>query len=221
MICVKDIVKKYGDHTVLNHISVTFEEGRTHGIVGRNGSGKTVFLKCLCGLIPVTSGSIQIRGKELGKDIEVPPDTGIIIEEPGFLLHYSGLTNLKMLASIRGKATLEEIEKSIRMVGLDPHDKNRVGHYSMGMRQRLGIAQSIMERPRLLILDEPMNGLDEDGVSEMRSLFNDLKRKGTTIVLATHNLDDMKILCDFVYEMKKGVLQPKGVGQSGGDGELS
>lgn len=99
--------------------------------------------------------------------------------------------------------------------------KNKVGHYSMGMRQRLGIAQSIMERPRLLILDEPMNGLDEDGVSEMRSLFNDLKRKGTTIVLATHNLDDMKILCDFVYEMKKGDLQPKGAGQSGGDGELS
>ena len=209
MIEVRNIVKKYGDHTILDNISLSLDGGKTSGIVGRNGSGKSVFLKCLCGLIPVTSGSIWIEGKKLGRDMDVPPDIGMIIEEPGFLLNYSGLTNLKMLASIRGKISLEEIKKFIEMVGLDPDDKNNVGHYSMGMRQRLGIAQAIMEKPALLILDEPMNGLDENGVTEMRVLFNNLKRNGTTIILATHNLEDIEILCDFVYEMKEGVLKRK------------
>ncbi len=209
MIKTDNVTKKYGNIMVLKDISISFEEGKTHGIVGRNGSGKTVFLKCLCGLIPVTSGSIQINGKELGKDMEVPLDTGIIIEEPGFLSNESGLTNLKMFASIRGKTTLAEIKKSLEMVGLNPRNRNKVGHYSMGMRQRLGIAQAIMESPSLLILDEPMNGLDENGVKEMRALFNDLKGNGTTILLATHNLEDIQILCDFVYEMKDGVLKQK------------
>lgn len=209
MIDIIDATKKYKEITVLNNVTVSFDSGKIHGIVGRNGSGKTMLMKCICGLIPLTSGTISINNKIIGKDIDVPPQTGAIIENPGFLPNYSGMTNLKLLAAISGNAKKEDIIWAIERVGLNPKEKKHVGCYSMGMRQRLGIAQAIMEAPSLLILDEPMNGLDEKGVDEIRSLLNELRNSGVTIILATHNLDDVNMLCDDVFQMELGRLNRK------------
>lgn len=204
LIEIKDAVKIYGEFTVLDNISVNFEGGKTYGIAGRNGSGKTVLLKCIAGLLPLSSGTISINSKLLGKELDIAPDTGIIIEEPGFITGYSALTNLRLLSCLRKKLPDEELKAFIRMVGLDPDSRKPVGRYSMGMRQRLGIAQAIMDRPSLLLLDEPMNGLDESGVQDIRSLLLDLKKQGITIIMATHNMDDISLLCDEVYKMDSG-----------------
>ena len=189
---------------VLNNVTVHFEAGKIHGIVGKNGSGKTVFLRLLCGLMSPTNGSITVGGKTLGKDTDFAPDTGIIIETPNFLTYKSGYANLKDLASIRNLIHRNEIIDAMNKVGLDPHSKKRVGKYSLGMRQRLGIAQAIMEHPKLLILDEPMNGLDSQGVEDMRKLLLELKAEGTTILLASHNSEDIEILCDTVSRIQDG-----------------
>ncbi len=206
VINVQAATKQYGEATVLDDVSFTIESGKIYGIIGRNGSGKTILLKCMCGFIPLTSGVITINGKQIGKDIDVPDNIGIIIETPGFLPGYSGLNNLKFLAKIKNNITLKEIIRCIEAVGLDPMSKKTVSKYSMGMRQRLGIAQAIMEDPDLLILDEPMNGLDNDGVQDMRRLFLSLKEQGKTLLIASHSREDIEILCDHVYEMDKGRL---------------
>lgn len=208
MIEIQNAVKRYRDITVLNNVSVHFETGRIYGIIGRNGSGKTVLFKCICGLIPLTLGSIRIEGKQIGKDIDVPPDVGAIIEEPGFFPGYSGACVLRMLTSIRSKISPQEIDQTMELVGLNPKERKHVSCYSRGMRQRLGIAQAILGNPSLLILDEPMNGLDEEGVAEMRTLFRSLKTKGITILLSSHNFEDIETLCDSIYEMKQGSLFP-------------
>lgn len=208
MVLIKNLVKKYKQSTILNNISVSFESGEIHGLIGRNGSGKTVFLKCVCGLIPHTSGSISINNKIIGKDMEIAPDTGAIIESPGFLMGYSGYENLKMLSMFKKVISKDQIKEVMTSVGLDSNDKKHVRHYSMGMKQRLGLAQAIMESPSLLILDEPMNGLDNQGVQDFRSILMNLKSKGTTIILATHNMEDINLLCDHVYQMDAGVLKP-------------
>ena len=206
VISVQAATKQYGEATVLDDVSFTIESGKIYGIIGRNGSGKTVLFKCMCGFIPLTSGVITINGKQIGKDIDVPDNIGIIIETPGFLPGYSGLNNLKFLAKIKNDITAKEIVRCIEAVGLDPMSKKTVSKYSMGMRQRLGIAQAIMEDPDLLILDEPMNGLDNDGVKDMRKLFLSLKEQGKTLLIASHSREDIEILCDHVYEMDKGRL---------------
>ncbi|WP_425538254.1 ABC transporter ATP-binding protein [Microaceticoccus formicicus] len=198
--------KKYGSHTVLTDINLEFESGKIYGIIGRNGSGKTVLLKSICGLIRLTSGEVHVNGKVVGKDIDFPEEIGLIIETPGFLMNYTGVKNLQLLAEIKGKITRSEIEESIKRVGLDPKLKKNVGTYSMGMKQRLGIAQAIMEKPDILLLDEPMNGLDNDGVKEMRELFTSLKEEGVLMLLCSHNPDDIKLLCDHVYEIDKGII---------------
>ena len=162
-------------------------------------------MKCICGFIPVTSGSITVRNKVISKK-NVPENIGLIIETPGFLPNYSGYRNLKFLADISGKANKNAIIRSIESVGLDPHSKKHVGKYSLGMRQRLGLAQAIMEDPDLLILDEPMNGLDKDGVKDMRDYLLKLKEQGKTMLIASHSAEDIEILCDTVCEMDKGVL---------------
>ena len=177
-----------------------------HGLVGRNGSGKTMLMKCICGFVPVTSGRITVNDKEIGKDIDVPESCGIIIETPGFLPEYSGYRNLKFLADIKGNVKKEAIMDAIRSVGLDSSSKKHVGKYSLGMRQRLGLAQAIMEDPDLLILDEPMNGLDKEGVSDMRKYLIDLKNKGKTLIIASHSTEDIETLCDTVFEMEKGII---------------
>ena len=205
MIKIENVTKTFKENTVLNNVSINFEKGKIHGLIGRNGSGKTVLMKCICGFIPVTSGSITVRNKVICKN-NVPENIGLIIETPGFLPNYSGYRNLKFLADISGKANKNAIIRSIESVGLDPHSKKHVVKYSLGMRQRLGLAQAIMEDPDLLILDEPMNGLDKDGVKDMRDYLLKLKEQGKTMLIASHSAEDIEILCDTVCEMDKGVL---------------
>ena len=176
IVSVINISKNFGEERVLKGVSRDFEKGKIHGIVGNNGGGKTVLMKCICGFLIPTAGTVIVEGKRVGTDIDFPSDLGIIIETPGFLPGLTGVKNLEILASLNRKIGLAEIEESIRRVGLDPHMKKSVSKYSLGMRQRLGIAQAIMENPSLLVLDEPFNGLDKKGVAEMRRLIKGLKR---------------------------------------------
>ena len=201
---VNDIVLRFKKDILLDHVSYLCEHGKIHGIVGRNGSGKTLLMKCICGFIRPNEGHIYVRDKEIGKDIDFTPDTGIIIETPGFIPYYSGYRNLKVLAAINNRISRKDIENAMYQVGLDPTMKKRVATYSLGMRQRLGIAQAIMEDPSLIILDEPFNGLDKHGVEEMREYFLSLKKKGKTILLTSHNTEDIEYLCDTVVEMDHG-----------------
>lgn len=206
IISVKNLSKDFGQERVLHSVTRDFEKGRIHGIVGNNGSGKTVLMKCICGFLIPTEGEVIVNGKRVGKDVDFPPGLGLIIETPGFLPNMTGVKNLEILASLNKKIGLEEIAAAIRRVGLDPLMKKPVGKYSLGMRQRLGIAQAIMENPSLLILDEPLNGLDKHGVREMRQLIKGLKEQGKTILLASHNQGDIDELCDTVCEMDAGVM---------------
>lgn len=203
---VQNVVKRFRDQVVLKNVSISFEKGKIHGIVGRNGSGKTVLFKCICGLMHPEEGVILVNGKRVGRDVDMPEDIGAIIEAPGFLPNYSGYKNLRFLANIRRKIGKEEILNVLKTVGLDPESRKHVGKYSLGMRQRLGIAQAIMEDPEILILDEPMNGLDNAGVKDIRALLLELKAQGKTILLASHNHEDIAALCDTVHEMDGGVL---------------
>lgn len=206
IISVKNLSKDFGQERVLKSVTRDFEKGRIHGIVGNNGSGKTVLMKCICGFLIPDAGSITVNGERVGVDVDFPRDMGLIIETPGFLPNMTGVKNLEILASLNKKIGLEEIAAAIRRVGLDPLMKKPVGKYSLGMRQRLGIAQAIMENPSLLILDEPLNGLDKHGVREMRQLIKGLKEQGKTILLASHNQGDIDELCDTVCEMDAGVM---------------
>lgn len=203
-ISVQKVSKDFGQERVLKGVSRDFEKGKIHGIVGNNGSGKTVLMKCICGFLLPTEGKVIVNGKWVGRDVDFPGDLGIIIETPGFLPNITGIKNLEILASLNKRIGLAEIASSIRRVGLDPMMKKPVGKYSLGMRQRLGIAQAIMEDPSLLILDEPLNGLDKHGVREMRDLIKSLKEDGKTILLASHNQGDIDELCDTVCEMDAG-----------------
>lgn len=207
MIRVTNLKKSFGDEEVLKGITCEFERGKTHAVVGNNGSGKSVFFKCICGFIEPTEGEIVVDGKVIGKDVDFPESLGLIIERPGFLPRLSGFKNLKLLADIRGNISNEQIKETISRVGLDPVSKKSVGKYSMGMKQRLGIAQAIMENPEVLILDEPFNGLDKEGVREIRELIMELKESEKTIFLTSHNNEDIKVLADVVWEMDGGRLQ--------------
>mgnify|MGYP004551615321 FL=1 len=204
MIEVKNVNVTIGKNEILQDILAVFETGKIHGLIGRNGSGKTVLMKCICGFMKPTSGEVFVGGKQIGKEVDFAPDTGVIIETPGFVPFYSGYRNLKILAGLNHKIGKEEIEEAMRTVGLDPKLKRHVKKYSLGMRQRLGIAQAIMEKPKLLILDEPFNGLDKEGVEQMRTYFLELKKQGVTILLSSHTSEDIKLLCDTVTEMEKG-----------------
>jgi len=206
MIILENVSKTFKDKTVLQNTSLTIEDGKIVGFVGRNGSGKTVLFKLICGLLRPTTGTVTVQGKQLGKDCDFAPDVGVLIETPSFISYESGFRNLRDLAAIRKKITPEEVRAAIRSVGLDDTDKKWVSKYSLGMRQRLGIAQAIMEHPSLLILDEPMNGLDRSGVEEMRKLFSSLRDNGTTILLASHAAEDIDLLCDTVYEVSEGIV---------------
>ena len=207
VISIHDLTKTFRGNTVLNNVSLEIEAGTVTGLIGRNGSGKTMLMKCICGLISPTSGSVTVQGKRVGKDVDIPDNIGVIIETPGFLPNFSGYKNLMQLARIRQKIGKNEIRAAMERVGLNPDDKKHVGKYSLGMRQRLGLAQAIMENPELLILDEPMNGLDKDGVKEMRQYLLDLKAQGKTILIASHSAEDIDVLCDTVCEMDKGRLE--------------
>jgi ABC-2 type transport system ATP-binding protein len=208
MITVQNLQLTIKKTEILKGISVTFEKGKIHGLIGRNGSGKTMLMKCICGFVRPTAGTVIVAGKHIGKDCDFPESVGIIIETPGFIPYYSGYRNLKLLADLNRKIGKEEIRAAMQKVGLDPDLKRHVRKYSLGMRQRLGLAQAIMENPDLLILDEPMNGLDKEGVADMRQYLLDLKAQGKTILIASHSAEDISVLCDTVCEMDKGVLTP-------------
>jgi len=206
MVEVSDATKNFKETTALNQVSIKFEAGRIHGVIGRNGSGKTVLFKCICGFMQLDSGSILVNGKHVKP--AAAQDIGIIIEDPGFIGSLSGYKNLKLLASIRHEISDEIIRDTLIRVGLDPSSKKHVRKYSLGMRHRLGIAQAIMEKPKLLILDEPMNGLDKQGVVEIREVLKELNRDGITIIMSSHYAEDIDALCDSVCEMDNGVLTP-------------
>jgi ABC-2 type transport system ATP-binding protein len=203
---ITNLTKVIKGKTILSCININIEKGQIIGIIGRNGSGKSMLFKSICGFVIPTSGKIEVLGKEIHRDVSFPEKTGFIIEYPGFLPQYSGFKNLKILADIQDKIDDNKIIQSLNDVGLDPDDKKPVKKYSLGMKQRLGIAQSIMENPDLLVLDEPTNGLDKEGVAIIHTLLKRLKENGTTILIASHNPLDIEILCDHVYEMDNGII---------------
>ncbi len=204
MVEVHNVSLTIKGHTILDQIHLKLNPGRIYGLIGRNGSGKTVLMKCICGFMHPSIGNILVAGKQIGKDCDFPADTGIIIESPEFLPYHNGYQNLKNIAGLRGQIGTQQIKDAIVAVGLDPNLKLPVRKYSLGMRQRLGLAQAIMENPSLLILDEPMNGLDEDGVRDMRTYLLQLKEQGKTILIASHSAEDIAILCDKTYKLEKG-----------------
>ena len=181
---IRQVTKRFGEDLVLKEVNLTLNCGQVYGIVGNNGSGKTVLMKCICGFLPATTGTIHVFGKQIGRDVDFPESLGVIIETPGFLTQYTGAKNLEILADMRGQITKADIRLILRKVGL-------------------------MENPRFLILDEPFNGLDKHGVAEIRELLLELKAAGKTILLASHNEEDIRILCDHVYEMDGGILRER------------
>lgn len=207
IIVIKDLSLQIKQDTILNKVNISFEQGKIHGLIGRNGSGKTMLMKCICGFIKPTQGEVIVSGDRVGKDCDFPDHVGMIIEMPGFIPYYSGYKNLKLLAGLNGRITNSEIKECMKLVGLNPDLKRHVRKYSLGMRQRLGLAQAIMENPDILILDEPMNGLDKDGVKDMRKYLMDFREQGKTIIIASHSAEDISVLCDTVSEMDKGVLE--------------
>lgn len=206
LIRLNNLTKSFGEELVLKGITHNFEKGKIHGIMGFNGSGKTVMFKCICGFLKPDGGSVIVDGKRIGKDVDFPDSIGVIIENPGFLLGLSGFENLKRLAALKGLISNDDIKAAIQRVGLDPMSKKKVGQYSLGMRERLGIAQAIMEDPDLLILDEPFNGLDKKGAAEVCELLKELKERKKTILIAAHNMQEIEWLCDSICEMDAGVL---------------
>ena len=204
---VIDVSKSFKDHTVLKNINLTVNKGEICGIIGRNGSGKTVLLKCICKIFLEDSGEIYILGENTTKTPSIIKNLGVLIETPAFLENFSGYWNLKFLADLSHKIGKKEVQIILRVVGLEEAQNKKVKNYSLGMKQRLAIAQTIMENQTILILDEPMNGLDKKGVSQMREIFLEYKKKGNSILMATHNPQDVEILCDHVYEMDDGVIE--------------
>ncbi len=206
-ILVEHVSKVFGTKTILDDISMMVPAGQIYGLSGPNGAGKSILLRILCGLMKPTHGTVTISGKRLGIDSDFPPSTGALIDTPGFLPQYSGLRNLQMLAAIQNKITRVDIEATMLMMGLDPEDNLPVRAYSNGMRQRLGIAQAVMENPRVLILDEPTDAIDQAGWRDVYQHLIELREGGTAILLASNNLDEIKILCDAAFILEKGKIR--------------
>lgn len=201
-----NISKTFGKQTVLQPLTMGFEEGMIHGIIGRNGSGKTVLMKMILGILQPTTGTVIVGDKRIGKDVDFPESAGAIIETIEFIPYMSAYQNLGDIAAMHGNLSKTQIKEVLEMVGLGNVGRKHVSKFSMGMRQRLAIAQAVMESPKILILDEPMNGMDEKGVEEMRRLILARKAAGTTIILSSHNIEDIRILCDQVYRIDAGVV---------------
>ncbi|MBR6102369.1 MAG: ABC transporter ATP-binding protein [Ruminococcus sp.] len=202
---LENVSKTIRNNEVLKDISLHFESGHIYGFVGRNGSGKTMLFRMIAGLIKPTSGSVSCNGKVLGTELDIIPRLGLVIENVGLYPEFTGLRNLKMLAKINSLIGEQEIREAITRVGLDPDDRRTVRKYSLGMKQRIVLAQAIMERPDVLILDEPTNALDEDGVEQIRDLIREEKERGALVLIASHNREDISALCDEIYTMRGGV----------------
>ena len=204
MIRVENVSLTLNRRGILKEVSLWAGRGEAVGLVGGNGSGKTMLMKCICGFQTAFTGEIEVFGEKIGKEAEFPKSTGFILETPGFMPYMSGYENLKVLADIRKKIGKKEIFSYMELVGLDPEDKKKVRKYSLGMKQRLGIAQALMEDPEILILDEPFNGLDKGMAEKMRDVLNAEKGKGKTILLASHNEKDIEYICGRTYELDAG-----------------
>ena len=203
---LEDYCKSFKSAEVLKNINLTLESGKVIGLKGKNGSGKTMLMRAISGLILPTSGKVYINDKELGRQISFPPSIGILIENPSFISNYTGFKNLKILASIQNRIRDDEIRDAIRKVGLDPDDKRTFKKYSLGMKQRLGIAAAIMERPDIVILDEPINALDEAGAGLIKGLLDELKANGSLIIIACHDTEELNYLSDEIYEIYDGEI---------------
>lgn len=203
---VKDISKKLHGNMILKNVSLTMEPGKIYGFRGRNGSGKTMLFRAICGLMRTDRGEITIDGKRIGSEISFPPSVGILIENPAFLEHYTAFENLSMIASINNIVGKERIREVIETVGLNPDDARKVKRFSLGMKQRLGIAQAILEKPELLLLDEPTNALDREGVAILEKVLMDAKAEGVTIGIASHEKEDLEKWSDRIFGMQAGEL---------------
>lgn len=201
---VKNVTKRIRNNTVLENVTAVMHEGRIYGLQGVNGSGKTMLMRMIIGLIRPSEGCVSINGRILGKDIEFPENIGFLLENPTFLGRYSGLDNLKLLAGIRNLSTVEQIQDSIRGVGLDPADKKKYRKYSLGMKQRLGIAAAIMENPDIVILDEPTNALDETGVRLVKDILLQQKARGALVIVSCHDIGILKDLSDEIFKLESG-----------------
>jgi len=205
-IILDNISKKINNNNILENINLKLESGKIYGIRGRNGSGKTMLLRVMTGLVLPDSGKIVVDGNEISKNKGINDKIGAIIETPGFINYYSGFKNLKILASIRNTIDDKKICDTMTSLGLDPYDKKKVRAYSLGMKQKLGIAQAIMEDPEIILLDEPMNSLDSNSIKIVYDIINKLKDNGHTILLASHSKEDIELLCDEVFFMEDGKL---------------
>jgi ABC-2 type transport system ATP-binding protein len=208
-IIIENLSKTIKNNMILDNVNLTFESGHVYGLVGRNGSGKTMLLRAICGLIFPDSGKVIIDGKQLHKDISFPESCGIIIENTDLLPNFSAFDNLKMLSEIKNTANDNMIKSAIKSVGLDPDSKKKVKTFSLGMKQRLSIAQALFEDPDILLLDEPTNALDEDGVNDVRRILLEQKKKNKLIIIASHNKEDISLLSDTVISVSNGRFQRK------------
>ena len=208
-IIIENLSKTIKNNKILDNVNLTFESGHVYGLVGRNGSGKTMLLRAICGLIFPDSGKVIIDGKQLHKDISFPESCGIIIENTDLLTNFSAFDNLKMLSEIKNTANDNMIKSAIKSVGLDPDSKKKVKTFSLGMKQRLSIAQTLFEDPDILLLDEPTNALDEDGVNDVRRILLEQKKKNKLIIIASHNKEDISLLSDTVISVSNGRFQRK------------
>lgn len=207
VIKINKVSKSFNEINILNDISLNIRKGSTIGIVGGNGSGKSVFFQLICGLLKPDCGEIYVRGEQLGKQIDFPDNVGVIINKPGYIDIYNGFKNLKFLAGIKNNINDVKIKKTMELVGLDPNNKTKVKHYSLGMKQKLGIAQAIMEDQDIIILDEPFNALDFKTNKEIKQLIKILQGKGNTILLTSHNHNDIEELCNETYIILNGKIE--------------
>jgi len=213
-VLVENVSKQISKRVILDHVSLTVPPAQIYGISGPNGAGKSMLLRLISGLVHPSEGKVFVFGKEIGREAEFPEQTGAAIERPGFLTHYSALRNLELLASIRNQITKNEIVATLRLVGLNPDDARPVRTYSTGMLQRLGLAQALMEKPKLLLLDEPTSSLDRRGIADIHEVLKSLRAEGITILLTSHSADELKNICDVVFWMEKGYLEPETPSQS-------
>ena len=207
-VAITGITKRFGTHLVLDGVDFDLPYGHIYGITGANGAGKSVLLRVICGLVRPTSGQVVVLGKRVGIDVDFPPATGALIDTPGFLANHSGFENLELLAAIGGRISRADIAQALWRVGLDPDDRRPVHTYSNGMRQRLGIAQAIMEKPQVLLLDEPTDAIDPAGWRDVYQHLIELRDEGTAILIASNNLDEIEILCDAAFVLEHKHLIP-------------
>ncbi|MBQ3584817.1 MAG: ABC transporter ATP-binding protein [Lachnospiraceae bacterium] len=204
-----NISKDIGKTNILHDINLYFEGGKVYGLRGKNGCGKTMLMRVMSGLIKPTTGKVVINDKELWKDMTFPDSIGILIENPSFIDRYTGYQNLKMLADIKGLIGESEIKEALVQVGLEPEDKRKYRKYSLGMKQKLGIACAFMEHPDIIIMDEPINAIDQSGVELVRNIMDNLKQEGKIIIIACHDAEEMELLADEIFVMEDGTIVSK------------